>query len=235
MLVRAKVERANEHLRDLEKLARGYRDARIHAFVGKPYLGPSQMVAEEMPRPISAIPIRALTIAGDAFSNLRAALDHLAWQLVDAAGRMPNRSTGFPIFESLKAYECGKAGKVHGMSHDAVEAIDRLKPYKGGNDALWRIHYFDNVNKHRMLFRVGAEHIFTAEWLPENTLRIEAHQPDFPGFLDPNLEQHVDLAIQEAFFETQVAHGDALIPSLHQLVQFVFGLVEGFGPLLGGE
>jgi hypothetical protein len=36
------------------------------------------------------------------------------------------------------------------------EAIDALKPYKGGNDPLWMLHRLNNIEKHRLLITVGS-------------------------------------------------------------------------------
>jgi hypothetical protein len=37
-----------------------------------------------------------------------------------------------------------------------IDAIDATKPYKGGNDQLWRLHRLNNIDKHRLLVTVGA-------------------------------------------------------------------------------
>jgi hypothetical protein len=42
------------------------------------------------------------------------------------------------------------------MRQEAIDAIDATKPYAGGNDALWRIHKLNNVDKHRLLITVGS-------------------------------------------------------------------------------
>jgi hypothetical protein len=127
------------------------------------------------------------------------------------------------------------------MSHEAIRAIDSLKPYGGpdGNDPLWRIHRFDNINKHRTLFTVGRERIYTAEWMSplgvDGGFRIPASEPDFSGFFDSQFEQDMDLALTETFANAQIGQGDALIPSLQELVDFVHRLVESFVPLLDGD
>ncbi len=42
------------------------------------------------------------------------------------------------------------------MPKAAVDAIDATKPYKGGDDRLWRLHRLNNIDKHRLLITVGA-------------------------------------------------------------------------------
>ena len=46
------------------------------------------------------------------------------------------------------------------MRKDAVDAIDAIKPYKGGNDTLWRLHGLNNIDKHRLLITVGLAYRF---------------------------------------------------------------------------
>jgi hypothetical protein len=42
------------------------------------------------------------------------------------------------------------------MRNTAIEAIDALKPYRGGNDVLWHLHELNNTDKHRLVLTVGA-------------------------------------------------------------------------------
>jgi len=42
------------------------------------------------------------------------------------------------------------------MRQNAIDAINAVKPYKGGNDTLWRLHKLNNVDKHRLLITVGS-------------------------------------------------------------------------------
>ena len=116
------------------------------------------------------------------------------------------------------------------MLPEAVEAIDKLKPYKGGNDALWRIHELDNVDKHRSLFTLAPDFLFTADWF-EGTYLLKADSPQFAG-VEPSVEQDIQSEIKNATDTAQTGQTTALLPSLHELVDFVDDLVAGFKPLL---
>ena len=61
--------------------------------------------------------------------------------------------------KDFAAYESGKDRRVEEMQQEAIEAIDRLKPYQVGNDLLWRIHELDNIAKHRTLFSVAHDYL----------------------------------------------------------------------------
>jgi hypothetical protein len=116
------------------------------------------------------------------------------------------------------------------MLPEAIEAIDALKPYKGGNDALWRIHELDNIDKHRTLFTLAHDFLFTADWLPGAYL-LKAEDPIFAG-VEAQVEQDIQLEIEKAIGQPQVTKANALLPSLHRLVDFVDNLVVSFKPLL---
>ena len=54
---------------------------------------------------------------------------------------------------------------------------------------------------------------------------------------DPRAQMHVypELVIEIAFSEVEVVEGEPIIPTLHQLIQFVEGFVELFPPLFSQE
>ena len=120
-----------------------------------------------VPRPFRTLSFSAVSIAGDVVQNLRTALDHLANQLVWAgSGDPPSRRVEFPIAKDSGTYEREKARKVEGMCPKAIKAIDALKPYKDGNDLLWKIHELNNIDKHRALFTVDSDCVMLDDWLP---------------------------------------------------------------------
>jgi hypothetical protein len=102
----------------------------------------------------TAVPAEVALVAGDLLHNLRSALDHLAWHLVIANGQKPARQTYFPIADdNLKfARDLAKVA----FSTDAIAEVAAIQPYRCGNDALWRLHRLNNIDKHRMLIAVGS-------------------------------------------------------------------------------
>lgn len=155
-LIRVKIDRARKHICDLE--------LEIQAFLNSnPYV-----VGTKTDQRLKALvyylvgitdtpPIIA-AITGDALFNLRAALDHLAYHLavVNGASDEILKTTYFPIYDDAAKYNAGKAGRVRGMSPAARNAIDAVKPYRGGNDVLWRLHRLNIIDKHRILLTVGS-------------------------------------------------------------------------------
>ena len=71
------------------------------------------------------------------------------------------------------------------------------------------------------------------DWLPPFGFLLKAGDPTFSGVFDDEVEKNVEFEIEEAITQLQISQGDALLPTLHQLVDFVEGLIESFRPFLG--
>jgi hypothetical protein len=235
ILIRVKVERAKKHLSDLEAELTSFRDSHHHALTADVDRQSGRMSHEFGKHRI--LPFDALAAAGDVVHNLRSALDYLAGQLVwVGSGEEPSRRVEFPIAKDASTYEGDKARKVEGMCPKAIKAIDALKPYKGGNDVLWRIHELDNIDKHRTLFTYSHDCFLVADWLKDITpypYNLKANNSHFDRVFDDEVERDVEFEMNEAVSEAKVATCDALLPSLHQLVNFVEGLIPVFKQHLG--
>lgn len=233
VLVRVKIERAKKHLSDLEAELLASRNERLNV-VGSHRDPRSGQVTQHLVN-LPILPFNALSVAGDLVHNLRSALDHLAYQLVlVGSGDEPTRRVEFPIAKDFATYEAEKSRKVEGMRPLAIKHIDNLKPYKGGNEPLWRVHELDNIDKHRTLFTVAHDYLFMADWMPMISAPywLKTGNPNFAGVFDPEAEQETQLEIDKAVSDSQAAQSNALLPSLHQLVDFVEELVFSFRPLL---
>src|ERR1700689_389184 len=163
ILLRIKIERAKQHIADLEAelgKTRG-KHKEVHLMERDPDFGNTFLVWRNLP----IYSFESLAIAGDAVHNIRSALDQLAYHLAIAGtDGTPCRTVCFPIAKDRDTYEAEKGRKVKGIRPEAIEVIDRLKPYKGGHDLLWRIHELDNIDKHRYVFTVGKSALFSAQW-----------------------------------------------------------------------
>lgn len=110
---------------------------------------------------VSALPVPDIITlqVGDAIQNLMGTLDHLAYQLVcrDCNDNPPSPSRiYFPIADDLSNYEKVKHLKLNGVSKKTMSVIDKIKPYKGGNDNIWILNRLNNIEKHRLLLTVGS-------------------------------------------------------------------------------
>lgn len=73
-------------------------------------------------------PIKWSIRAGEFAYNLRSALDHLVWQLVEVNGGVPSRSNQFPIQHSPKEDDFSK--KTRGISRPAADYMKSVQPYQ---------------------------------------------------------------------------------------------------------
>lgn len=151
---RIKLARAARHLDELNAVASQY-------LQGKPYS--IESVEESNGDSVwrlsinQPVPLEWSAIVGDAVHNMRAALDLVVWQLVEANGNLPSRDTCFPIASGPGAqFEQALCRSLLGADDQAVKLVRRLKPYAGGNHTLSRLHALDIVDKHRLVLVVGA-------------------------------------------------------------------------------
>jgi hypothetical protein len=106
---------------------------------------------------------------GEILYQLRSALDHLAWQLVELDGTVPNEQTQFPIRDSPLDKNGNtrplrdlmpqiKDPKIWGLLNEcqpyhALDGVTRT-PFDAHSDPLWHIKVLNNVDKHRLLLVV---------------------------------------------------------------------------------
>lgn len=233
ILIRVKIERAKTNLKNLETELSAYGKRYFHARTSDRDPNTGKVIVSAFQQRQS-LPFDSLAAAGDVIQNLRSALDYLAQQLVwSGSGSEPGRLVQFPIAKDAATYEADKARRVEGMCPKAIKVIDALKPYKGGNDALWKIHELNNIDKHRTLFTYAHDCFLTADWLNDPMpFNLKASNPNFTGAFDSEVEQDMDAEFYEAVSHAQVTQGDSLLPTLHQLVNFVDNLIWTFKPFL---
>ena len=242
--IRLKTERAKKHIRNLE--------GEIIAFgMGEPYRIATEIDADTgekiyRMKVFGGISGEWPLIIGDAVHNLRSALDHLAWQLVEANGSVPNDRTDFPIRKGPTEYEnTTKRPKIEGISPGAVGILDSIKPYKGGNDTLWTLHQLDVFDKHRLpivtalvVDRVtitkaeGGTSRFVARFRREAFLEDGAEVGRMPPPFDDSDKVDFKLSLVVSFVEPKIVEGKAVVQLLNQFCAAVEGVVDLFVPHL---
>jgi hypothetical protein len=243
--VRAKIERAKKHIGELDSVLRPFLEGEPYPVVRERDPNTGHLLFKVRMR--APIPSGVAIIAGDILNNMRAALDHLACQLVEANGGTVVQQTCFPIFKSADEYKAHRTGKVKGMHKDAVDLIDRAKPYKGGNDGLWLIHDLNRIDKHRLLLPVASYSegmsIGVAPCVLEfqssgfdaledgATLPIVAEVALVSGLvMEMNDDPQFTFAV--AFREPEIIKGDPMVPLFYEMVHLVERVVDLFVPHL---
>ena len=148
--VTTKLNRAKKHFADLERMHKEYVHSRPIEVKGNDWRSWVKSIKEP--------DADFATVIGDILQNLVSALDHLAYQLV-CVGKTcegPFNYVYFPIAGSEADYNQQKFRKLNGAKAEAIDAIDQIKPFKGGNDVLWRLRELNNIDKHRLLITVGG-------------------------------------------------------------------------------
>src|SRR5438270_110406 len=97
------------------------------------------------------LPIAFSVEAGAYINATRSSLDILAMALVRRHGLLiEERRVYFPITESEEAFlKKGGAPLLQQLPEEDRAKLFSLKPYRGGNAALWALHHLDIVRKHR--------------------------------------------------------------------------------------
>jgi len=179
-----KIERAEEHIRDLELAVKSFLNGPPPPYEVGTKADPQTGELIYHIVSIRPTPFKLAAITGDALQNLRSALDHLVCQLVLANRGKPTRYTSFPISLGAAKYVSPESRrKVEGVRQEAIKAIDALKPYKGGNDALWHLHQLNNIDKHRLIMTVGSTnraHSATPATMENVRSRWEGSHPGVP-------------------------------------------------------
>jgi len=227
-----KLIRAKQHSRELEVVIKSFFDSQPYKISTKRNPQTRQLIyfvtsANDLPKEIPLI-------TGDIIQNLKSALDHLAYQLftTETKGKIAGTHIYFPIAKDLQTYESVKNKKTVGIAQPAKDLIDALKPYKGGNDILWRINELNNTDKHRLLITVGSSF---------GSLDIGAHM----GVLMKKLGPGFDIPMPSLFLKPAdilfpLKAGDELFidgPDAQEIpnMQFKFNIVLNEPGIVGGE
>jgi|ERR1019366_760638 hypothetical protein len=183
----AKAQRAKKHVRDLDDALNAFDES--HPYEVRTEDDPETLERSYYLKRIDSVPLPILAIVGDILQNARSTLDHLVHFLYVANKTKPVPGvTGFHIADAPFEYDAPEfARKVGGAGDVAVKRIFALKPYKGGNESLWRIHRLNNMDKHRLLIAVGA--LYGAHTMPRT--EIDKRLSQFLGVSRADLEPDV--------------------------------------------
>ena len=179
------------------------------------------------------LPLSFSVEVGAYINALRSSLDILATALALRHGVEPNRKIYFPIKRSLEDF--AKDEFVNKMPNEVRRALAQLKPYDGGNQALYELHQMDVTRKHSRLLEVvvrpqtikisgwGKAARFTPAAHP-----VSANGETLLGFVEkgsetPTIEIEPCVAISE--------RGNSIVASglLRRYVQAARVVVDAFG------
>lgn len=180
-------------------------------------------------------------VAGDAIHNLRAALDLMYCELVRAAGNAIAPDDTFPVRKSERAFEDAKPTIRNRITEDALEALSRLEPFRGGNEPLYLLHRLDIIDKHRLLTAtaVSARGGITRGKLPTLHLLPDAQSVALGPrkalafampFDDPEVDEIGGPYIELFINEPEAGAVQLLDPLLRELRHAADGVLEALSP-----
>jgi hypothetical protein len=234
-VARLKIKRANKHINDLVTaidrfVATDFYDLSVNkdSNSGEHRLQFRQMI--DMPEDIPLV-------IGDAIHNLRTALDFVATEIIERAGRDTGPRVKFPFYPNKKELICSPPiREIEATSQTDIVSliINDIRPYPGGNDSLYALHKLDITDKHHFL----VPNVSVTELRHVNldvgkakfrgyTLRVShggvLNVVGMSGVFD--MQGNGDPAF-DVLFQDGPLNGRSVIPTLHQLSQLVTGTVD---------
>lgn len=146
----AKVEWADKHIEDFKEELVRFQNTYPYKFTAE--RNPQTREPIYYMTEVADVPRDAVLLASDVLQYLRTALDYL----VCAHSEKTTSLTAFPIFNPAKIGKTYLTGKIGSMPPAAQQIVTDLKPYKGGNETLWKLHELNRIDKHRLLVAASA-------------------------------------------------------------------------------
>jgi hypothetical protein len=146
-----KIERAEEHIRDLRRRALQFSDHRHDVLVEH-----DAEIDCDVLKFVScqAIPPDLMCIAGDAIHNLRCALDFAMSEIEFVTTGKRTHNVMFPVRKTIGQLETFIQRRLKEKApREVLDFIkNEVQPYeRGSGDAIWQLHRLDLVDKHQLL------------------------------------------------------------------------------------
>ena len=233
---RSKVKRADEHIDELNRVLDLFLQTAFYRFGVEKRADTSQFllkyqITTAVPRDDIAL------ILGDVIHNLRAALDHMIWELVSRCNGTPTGELYFPVCETrAKLKKAINNGQIKVLGADIADLIlNYIKPYKRGNNLLFALHSLDIIDKHRLLIPV-----FSIVSLPGVTGQMGGITIEDCTFTVQEGGTFIFIAVSEevmfrgiekpifniVFAQGQPMEGELLVPTLKQMSLLVSGIMN---------
>ena len=185
-----------------------------------------------------AIPLLINAETGAIINSIRSSLDVLANVLAERNGSTNPREVRFPIARSVDGFESGKRGgrnAIKALSSSDQSIIEKLKPYRGGNDLLYALHHLDIVRKHQRLISVSASArgIYFFNWAaaPQTDLSY-AGTPLEHGTVLARVPRgsnyQVKLRLEVTLSEAGILSGSPIASSLRKLAGHASSIIKLF-------
>jgi hypothetical protein len=248
----SRIARAEDHVRDFEARLTAFLASGCYKVGIKNDYGRRKRIYYASH--VAPFPESLAVIAADAMSNLRAALDYVAYMaVVRGIGGDPSW-VYFPIASSAQGYETACSRLKKSVGKEVADTFDAAEPYLGGKGgALWRMQELHRRDKHRGLLGayianggvVISDHLRTmagpgfADLIPDFFLRgpegpIKEGTHLYIEPLDLEIQTDQRFTFTVSFVEPWLTGPrEPALTTLHDFIDCVRKTVDGFRPFLG--
>jgi hypothetical protein len=157
---RSKIKRAYKHIRDFDREFQAFIQGNPYSFTMEGHHAyMAWLLTLDQP-----IPDELMLIVGDALHNIRAALDHCAWELISEIDRFApenRQERAFVSFPRGRADRQQYESAIDGMKtlpDDTLRLLKELAVYPGGaGDIFLKLDDLDVTDKHKVIVPVVGE------------------------------------------------------------------------------
>ena len=235
-----KIERAKHHIGTLEAEFAAYVATKPHRFLV--YHDPETRQPIVRIRFVNDPPQNLSLIIGDAIHNIRAALDHLTWEVVGLDNGTQDRYLSLVTGDNRVRYEAACKG-IKTPSDWVKDLFISLEIFPGGKgDSLYALTALDNADKHTVLTPVvrATSHPTFTILNPDGTPGIRMEGNIFIGGITEHtnivnilpghsLEINDDTECAPSIFFQQVnGPSEPIIPTLEQYVDLTLEIIQTF-------
>ena len=160
---RLKIVRAKQHLESFNEEAFRYVNTKPCKVVSKiegDYVGIEGVVTSQPPPAFACI-------VGDFVTNLRAALDYIAWEIAMRRGcgrtlaESKQRKITFPIYETNAKFAGSNSSAtflrdICAVPTEAMDVIESVQPYHAGYESIRRLNDLVRIDKHQTILLCGT-------------------------------------------------------------------------------
>lgn len=237
-----KIERANEHIQELRWRLLEFAKTDYYSLRIERDAHTGQHVLEfEITK---TLPLKISVVVGDVLHNLHSALDLAISDVLFAHTGQRYSHLKFPIYPDKKAFENGIAnGKIKLAPPQIITLLkETIKPYQGGDDALWSLHNLNIVDKHIALVEIDQLTAMIAIDAEDDggnkiiggTLIASTGKTAIPwadtgaDHGEIHIKNYGKPAFNVLFSKGLVTEGKSVIPTLYQFGELVSSIVEAF-------
>jgi hypothetical protein len=238
---RIKIERADQHISDLNKLVQDFGESDFYSLRVENNLWSHSLRIDidqaKFPQNLAS------QILGDAIHNLRSALDILFRQAILTIPGELTGHTKFPIVGSAQKLKEVMNGGLEQQAGPIISDLikNSIKPYPTGNDPLWALHELDIMDKHQFVIPALKLMAFYAVRLQDDK-GVEVVRDAVPVvYSESDCTVPLDLTsgnytVKDKGHASVVIlfpvgtpfEGQPIIPEIHNLREVVSGVFESF-------